>query len=93
VGVFNWWLSVQPHAHTSSSLADVFTLKTEAIRSSETSVHTRSTWHRIPEDSILQLPFSVQNFQPSRTHTSVSVIVVETTVDTYIFSLKIITQP
>jgi hypothetical protein len=30
-----------------------FTLKMEAIRSSETSVHTRSTWRHIPEDGIL----------------------------------------
>jgi hypothetical protein len=36
-----------------SSLADFFTLKMEAIRSSETSVHTRSTRRHIPEDGIL----------------------------------------
>jgi hypothetical protein len=35
------------------SLADFSTLKMEAIRSSETSVHTRSTWRHIPEDCIL----------------------------------------
>jgi hypothetical protein len=28
-------------------------LKMEAMRSSETSVHTRSTWRHIPEDGIL----------------------------------------
>jgi hypothetical protein len=34
-------------------VADFSTLKMEEIRSSETSVHTRSTWGHIPEDSIL----------------------------------------
>jgi hypothetical protein len=36
-----------------SSLADFSTLKVEATRSSETSVHTRSTRRHIPEDGIL----------------------------------------
>jgi hypothetical protein len=36
-----------------SSLADFSTLKMEAIRSSETSVYTRSTRRHIPEDGIL----------------------------------------
>jgi hypothetical protein len=40
-------------AHAGSSLADFSTLKTEALRSSETSVHTRSTRRHIPEDGIL----------------------------------------
>jgi hypothetical protein len=35
-------------------LADFSTLQKEAIRSSETSVHTRSTRRHIPEDGILQ---------------------------------------
>jgi hypothetical protein len=35
------------------SLADFYTLKMEAICSSETSVHTRSTRRHIPEDGIL----------------------------------------
>jgi hypothetical protein len=35
-------LSLQPPAHAGSSFADFSTLKIEAIRSSETSVHTRS---------------------------------------------------
>jgi hypothetical protein len=47
--------SLQPPAHANSSFADFSTLKVEAIRSSETSVHTRSTRHHIPEDGILQL--------------------------------------
>jgi hypothetical protein len=41
--------------HAGSSLADFSTLKMEAIRSSERSVHTRSTRHHIPEDGILQM--------------------------------------
>jgi hypothetical protein len=47
------WLSLQPPAHAGSSLADFSTLKMEAIPSSESSVHTRSTRHHIPEDGIL----------------------------------------
>jgi hypothetical protein len=41
-------------AHSGFSLADFPTLKMEAIRSSETSVHTRSTRSYIQEDGILQ---------------------------------------
>jgi hypothetical protein len=44
---------LQPPAHAGSSLADFSTPKMEAIRSSETSFHTRSTQHRISEDDIL----------------------------------------
>jgi hypothetical protein len=40
-------------AHAGSSLADFSTLKMEAIRSSEMSVHTRSTRRHIPEEGIL----------------------------------------
>jgi hypothetical protein len=36
-----------------SSLADFSTLKMEAIRSSKTSIHTRSTRRHITEDGIL----------------------------------------
>jgi hypothetical protein len=46
------WL--QSAAYAGSSLADFPTLKMEAITSSETSVHTRSTRLHIPEDGILQ---------------------------------------
>jgi hypothetical protein len=45
--------SLEPPAHAGSSLADFSTLKMEAIRSSETSVHIRSTRRHIPEDGIL----------------------------------------
>jgi hypothetical protein len=46
--------SLQPPAHTGTSLADFSTLKIEAIRSSEMSVQsTRSTRRHIPEDDIL----------------------------------------
>jgi hypothetical protein len=50
------WL--QPPAHAGSSLADFSTLNMEAIRSSETSVHTRSTWCHIPENGILHIRFA-----------------------------------
>jgi hypothetical protein len=43
----------QSPAHAGFSRADFSTLKMEAIRSSETLIHTRSTWRHIPEDSIL----------------------------------------
>jgi hypothetical protein len=46
-------LSLQPPANAGSLLADFSTLKMEAIRSAETSVHTRSTRRHIPEDGIL----------------------------------------
>jgi hypothetical protein len=46
------WL--QPSAHAFSSPADIFTPKMEAIRSSEASVHIRSTRRHIPENGILQ---------------------------------------
>jgi hypothetical protein len=42
--------SLQPPVHAGSSLADFSILKIEAIRSPETSVHTRSTRRHIPED-------------------------------------------
>jgi hypothetical protein len=44
---------LQPPPHARSSLADFSTLKVEAIRSSETSVHTISTQRHITENSIL----------------------------------------
>jgi hypothetical protein len=46
-------LSLQPPAHINSSLADLSTLKMEAICSSETSVHIRSTRRHIPENAIV----------------------------------------
>jgi hypothetical protein len=46
--------SLQPCDHAGSSFADLSSLKMEAIRSSETSVHIRYTRHHITEDSILQ---------------------------------------
>jgi hypothetical protein len=52
-GTSDWWLSLQPPTHAGSKLADFSTLKMGAIRSSETSVHTRSTRRHIPEDGIL----------------------------------------
>jgi hypothetical protein len=50
---FDWWLSLKPPAHASSSPADFSTLKMEAIRSSETSVHTRLIRRHISDDGIL----------------------------------------
>jgi hypothetical protein len=46
-------LSLLPPAHAGSSLAFFSTLKMEAMRSSETSVHTRSPLRHIAEDGIL----------------------------------------
>jgi hypothetical protein len=51
--------SLLPPAHTGSSLMDFSILKMEAIRSSKTSVHTRSTRYHIPEHSILKLLFNL----------------------------------
>jgi hypothetical protein len=45
--------SLHPPAHAGFSLADFSTLKMKAIRSSETSVHTRSTRRYIPENGTL----------------------------------------
>jgi hypothetical protein len=53
--------SLQPPSHAGSSLADCSTLKMEAIRSSETSVHTRSTRRHIPEDGIIPFFSSVSS--------------------------------
>jgi hypothetical protein len=53
--------SLLPPAHADSSLAECSTLKMEAIRSSETSVHTRSTQRHIPEDVILQRTICYRN--------------------------------
>jgi hypothetical protein len=44
----------EPPAHAGSTLADFSILKMEAIRSSESSVHTRSTGRHMPEDGIFQ---------------------------------------
>jgi hypothetical protein len=44
---------LQPPAHAGSSLVDLSTLNMEAIRSSETSIHTRSILRHIPDDGIL----------------------------------------
>jgi hypothetical protein len=45
---------LHPLSYVGSSLADFSPIKMEVIRSSETSVHTRSTQRHIPEDGILQ---------------------------------------
>jgi hypothetical protein len=49
------WLQLPAHAGTSP---DFYTLKMEAILSSETSVYAISIRHHIPEDGILVSPFS-----------------------------------
>jgi hypothetical protein len=43
---------MQPPVNFVSSLADFSSLKTEAMRSSKTSVYTRCTRRQIPEDGI-----------------------------------------
>jgi hypothetical protein len=43
-------------------------LMTEAIRSSETSVITRTTWRHIPEDDILQYPALLLFFRAMECH-------------------------
>jgi hypothetical protein len=45
---------VQLLAHASSSLADFSILKMQAIRPSETSIHTRTTRRHLPEDGIVK---------------------------------------
>jgi hypothetical protein len=64
------WLSLQPPTHAGSSLTEFSTLKMEAIRSSETSVHTRSTRRHNPEDGILHnihsLQIIIRVMKPSR---------------------------
>jgi hypothetical protein len=47
------YLRMQPPASAGSSLVAFSTLKMEAIGSSETSIHTRSTWRCIPEGCFL----------------------------------------
>jgi hypothetical protein len=47
------WLVVT--ANVVPSLLTLVTLMMEAIHSSKTLVLTRTTWHNIPEDSILQV--------------------------------------
>jgi hypothetical protein len=55
-GTYRIVCSLQPPAYAGSSLADFFTLKMEAICSSETSVHTITTIRHIPENGILLTP-------------------------------------
>jgi hypothetical protein len=54
VVTFKVFTAVTMKNEPGSSLADFSTLNMEAICSSETSVHTRSTRRHIPEDGILQ---------------------------------------
>jgi hypothetical protein len=61
---------LQPPAHAHSLLTDFSILKTEAIRSSEMSVHTRSTRCHIPEDGIPHIKSLI--ILPSKTKTASS---------------------
>jgi hypothetical protein len=49
--------SLQPSTHAGSSLVDFSTMKMEALRSSETSIHTRTRRHHMPENNILHSHF------------------------------------
>jgi hypothetical protein len=60
------WL--QPPAQAGYSLADFSTLNMEAIRSSETSVHTGSTRRNIPEDGILNINMDLGDINPHVIH-------------------------
>jgi hypothetical protein len=62
LGASDWWLSLQPPAHAASSHTNFSTLKIEAIRSSETSVHTRFTRRYIPEDGMLLKCYQIFKF-------------------------------
>jgi hypothetical protein len=53
---------LQPPAHAGSLLADFSTLKMEPTRSSEMSVHTRSTQCHTPEDGILHQESSLSQW-------------------------------
>jgi hypothetical protein len=57
-----------PPAHADSSPADFSVLKMEAIRSSETSVHTRSTRRNTPEEGILLGSHLIQCLPTKITH-------------------------
>jgi hypothetical protein len=59
-------------AQAGSPLADFSTLKMEAIRSSETSVHTKSTRRYILEDDTIQFNFSL--YQSTLSHVSLEVL-------------------
>jgi hypothetical protein len=49
-----WLQTATSRKHTArSSVAELYTVKMEALRSSETSVHAKSTRRHIPEDGIL----------------------------------------
>jgi hypothetical protein len=51
---FGMWRRVESHLLTLVHCSRIsYTLKMEAIRSSETSVNKISTWRHIPEDGIL----------------------------------------
>jgi hypothetical protein len=47
-------VGLQPSAQAGFPHAGFSTLKMKGILSSETPVHTKSTWRHIPEDGILQ---------------------------------------
>jgi hypothetical protein len=49
---FHFQDSSSPPPHAGSSLTDFSSLKMEAVRSSETSIHTSSTWRNSPEDGV-----------------------------------------
>jgi hypothetical protein len=67
--------------HAGFSLTDIPAVKMEAICSSETSIHTRSTWRHIPQDSILYTGWSILSV--TQAHITIDVCVLLSTLSVF----------